>query len=310
MNTLQALFSAHPALTAIPLLLLFAFTGLGFMTGTLQVLSVRTKRSSYDKAARQLCSLALILGWVLLICSRVWLFFASEGYVPKSFLATVVELSWGMFGFAVIAVSVHFAVWRHLGGHRILHSLLAFFAGINGSVAVYAILGALRLVTAMDLPNASELTVLDLFNFSVFPSPLISACALTLPLILGVPPAAALIWLMLRRGKDDYGRDYYNTFLSWCARWGLRAWVVVTLLTAVDVWFEAQAFLATGAPFGPEEGVTMGAHMLTPVALCLIFGGISRSELPLRQKPWMIASVFLCLPPVYFLYMNATAYFF
>ena len=48
---------------------------MGFMSATARILSITRRRSSYDKCARQLAVLGLILGWLLLIGGRIWLFF-------------------------------------------------------------------------------------------------------------------------------------------------------------------------------------------------------------------------------------------
>lgn len=315
MNFLQ-LYSSNPVLAvllpilgaAIPMTLLFSYTGLGFMTGTLQVKGLRTGRSAYDKAARQLAVLGLILGWALLIVSRIWIFFKSDGYVPQSFLATMVELSWGIFGFAVIASSIHFAMWKPLTNHRGIHAFLGFFAGLNGTFALFVLLGALRLVTAVSLPNAAELSLYDLFNFQVIPSPLVNAAALILPLGLAMPASAALIWLIVRRNKDDFGRDYYNTMLSWCGRWGMVAWGLVTILFLGTAFLELRPLLDQPNPIDPQTLALVAARVVLPLIICITMAAVGRSPLPMRLKPWMILAFFLGMPPAYFAFKWATTF--
>lgn len=315
MNVLQ-LYSSNPVLAvlfpilgaAIPMTLLFSYTGLGFMIGTLQIKGIRTGRSAYDKAARQLAVLALLLGWALLVVSRIWIFFKSDGYVPQSFLATMVELSWGIFGFAVIASSIHFAMWKPLANHRGIHAFLGFFAGLNGTFALFVLLGALRLVTAVSLPNAAELSLYDLFNFRVIPSPLVNAAALVLPLSLALPASAALVWLIVRRNKDDFGRDYYNTMLSWCGRWGMVAWGLVTVLFLVSAGLDIRPLLDQPNPVPPQELAIVAVRVLLPLIICATMAAVGKSTLPMRLKPWMILAFFLGMPSAYFVFKWATSF--
>ena len=316
MNILQTLLS-HPILgpvlpvvwAALCMTVLLAYSGLAFMVGTLEVTGVRTKRSAYQKAARQLAVLCLALGWILLICSRIYLFVSSESYVPSSLLATVTELSWGAFGFSVIAVSVHFAVWNFFEKHRIWHALLIFLAGINALASIYAILGSLRLIAALELPNAALLTLADLFNFT-FPSPMYNAIFVTLPLTIAMPAAVALVWLAIRRKRDDFGRDYYTTIMKWVARWGFMAWIPVVLVAGVFVYFEVVPLLDAESEITAMTVATQLAHFLPALLLAISMGCISKSDLPMRYKALALLSLFLSMPCAYFAFEDATSFVF
>ncbi len=317
MNILQTLL-AHPLLgpalpviaATLPVALLLAFAGFGFMIGSLQVTGAVSKRSAYDKAARQMAAIALILGWIVLIGSRIYLFFSSDGYVPTSLVGTVVELSWGVFGFAVIALSIHFAVWRFLANHRICHSLLAFLAGIHGLVGCLAIMGALRLRLACELPNADQIRIEDLFNFSVLPSPLFYALVMTVPLALAMPSGFGLVWLAVRRSRDDYGRDYYTSIMRWVARWGFIAWIPVVLLAGGIVYLEALPLLDAGTQIEPMTLAIYGCRVLPALLACIMLCVMRRSALPMRLRPltWLI--VLFSLPAAWFLFEDATTFVF
>ncbi len=316
MNMLQTLLS-HPVLgpvlpvvwTALCMTVLLSFSGLAFMVGTLEITGVRTKRSAYQKAARQLAVLCLALGWILLICSRIYLFISSESYVPSSFLATVTELSWGVFGFSVIAVSIHFAVWHFFEKHRIWHALLIFLAGANALAGSYAILGCLRLIAATDLPNAALLTLADLFSFT-FPSPLFNAILATLPLAIAMPAAIALVWLAMRRKKDDFGRDYYTTIMKWVARWGFMAWIPVTIVAAVFVYFEVVPLLDAESEITHLTIAMQAARFLPALLVSVFMGCISKSALPMRYKALALLCLFLSMPCAYFVFEDATSFVF
>ncbi len=316
-NILQTLF-AHPLLgpalpvigATVPLTMLLAFAGSGFMIGSLQVAGAISKRSSYDKAARQMASVALVIGWLLLVGSRVWLFFSSDSYVPASMVANIVELSWCIFGFAVIALSVHFAVWRFLAAHRICHSLLAFLSGINGVAGCAAILGSLRVLMALELPNADKISLPDLFNFQLFPSSLWYAGAMILPLALALPASFGLVWLLLRRRRDDFGRDYYTKTMKWVSLWGAIAWIPVIVLTGAIVFLEIESVLRSGAQLTPSMLLLHGCRLLPSLLTCIFLIVIRCSSLPMRLKPLVWTALLTSMPAAWYVFEDTTTFVF
>lgn len=319
MNSLEAFFSFNPALAAIlpPVIVafvvstLFAYAGMGYMVGFLQIHGVHAQRSAFDKCAKQLATLGLILGWCLLIGARIWIFFNTDSYVPRSNLGKIIELGWGCLGIAVVTSSLHFALWKPFKSHKIMHGSLALLSGINGTLAVVAILGSIRLFSALDLPNAAELNLYELFNFRLFPSPLDYACGLFFPLIAGMPAAFALVWLLVRRRRDDFGRDYYNNMIPWCARWAFVAWIFISGLYLLTVVADLWQMISTGSfDLGLDEGVTYALRFLPALVACRIWFLVSRSPMPLRHKPEIIAAFILCFVSGYFIFSDATSFIF
>ena len=144
---------------ALPLAALLAFVGLNFMSATARGLTVTRKRASFEKCARQLALLALLLGWILLICGRVWLFFTQGSYTPDSPSDFMVEMSWVMLGLAVLFNSLYFALWKFLIKMPLLHVGLGVVSGIQACIATAASLAAARLLTALARPDADMLTL-------------------------------------------------------------------------------------------------------------------------------------------------------
>ena len=85
----------------LPLSFLLAFAGLGFLSGTARVLAVIRKRSSYEKCSHQLALFSVLLGWALLVCTRVWLFHIQSSDVPDSLPNFLLEIGWMLLGMAV-----------------------------------------------------------------------------------------------------------------------------------------------------------------------------------------------------------------
>ena len=195
---------------ALPLAALLAFAGLGFMSATARALAVTRKRASYEKCARQLALLSLLLGWALLICGRVWLFFTQSSYTPDSISDFMVEMSWIMLGLAVLINSMYFALWKFLLKLPMLHVGMGVVSGIQGIIATVASLAAARLLTALARPDADLLTLGHIY-VPGFGTPFWCALFWSLPLMLAVAGGMGAFWLVLRRKYDDFGRDHYNT---------------------------------------------------------------------------------------------------
>ena len=299
----------------VPMALLFAYSGMGLMVGVLQVKGVRSGRSMYDRAARQLATCSLVLGWLLLIGTRVWIFFKSEGYVPQSFLGTVIELSWGIYGLAVITSTIHFAVWKPLSAHKLLHAALAFFSSVNALFSLFGLMGALRLISAVSLPNADQLTLHDLFNYAIIPSPLVSATILILPLGIAMSAPTAIVWLVIRRSRDDFGRDYYAVMTRFCARWGAVCWTFMTLLFLGQAALEILPLLH-GADLAMDGATQILAfvkpalEVLFPLLVAVIFFCAGRAEIPMRLKPWLVLAFLLSFAGPWFLHGLVTGFVF
>lgn len=119
---------------ALPLAALLAFRVWVFVCHR-TALAVTRKRASYEKCARQLALLSLLLGWALLICGRVWLFFTQSSYTPDSISDFMVEMSWIMLGLAVLINSMYFALWKFLLKLPMLHVGMGVVSGIQGIIA-------------------------------------------------------------------------------------------------------------------------------------------------------------------------------
>ena len=165
-------------------------------------------------------------------------------------------------------------------------------------------------MAAAELPNAAQLSLNDIYNFSQVPSPQIAGLALILPLGLAVPPLAAICWIFVRRQKEDYGRDYYNALVKWCASWGLVFWPLVTLVLAGTAWMDIRPLLEAATPVAPMALVEPTVRVLLPLVICLVLWLTKRAELPMRMKPYLIVCFFLALGASHYLYTCATGFVF
>lgn len=168
---------------------------------------------------------------------------------------------------------VHFSTWKSMRNAKGVHIALGLLAAAV-SVAAVAMAVPAKLMIAQ--PGEASFQ-------SVFSSSMALPMAVMYPL-LSISSAAALscAYLVLRRNRDDFGRDYYNFGLRLAARWA-----VIPMLG----FLACQGWLYAVLP-GPVKTMTMettlGCVWLGAVAigvLCLIpWILIARSETPLRLK--------------------------
>lgn len=275
----------------LPLAAMLAFAGLGFVSAMARILSITRKRSSYDKCARQLAMLAMVLGWSLLIAGRVWLFFVQDAYTPDSLPDFMVELSWILLGLAVLISSLYFALWKFLVKVPILHIFMGIISSIQACIAVAVTLGSARMLHAYMRPDASSITLGDIF-FPGWLSPFWCALYWTLPLALAMAGACGAMWLTLRRKREDFGRDHYNVMIPWCATWARNAWAIFWLIflgaSVAEIQQNWQGDTFTSHHVALESVKVL--IWLVPLALWAI---IARSAAPMRHKLSLLLALLL-----------------
>lgn len=273
----------------VALATLLAFAGLGFISATARILSITRRRSSYDKCARQLAQLAMILGWILLVAGRVWLFFVQGSYTPDSLPDFMVELSWILLGLAVLISSLYFALWKFLVKVPILHIVMGMISGIQGCIAVVVTLGSARMISAYGRPDATIITLGDIF-FPGWFSPFWCSLYWTLPLIVAMSAGSGALWLTMRRQRDDFGRDHYNTMVPWCAVWARNTWTIFWLIFLASTVAEIQQAWQGGI-FTIENALSESIQVLVWLVPLVLWTIVGRSSAPMRHKFTLVVAL-------------------
>lgn len=298
-SAMNQLFASYPILKTIfdglcvivPLSILMAFAGLDFMSAISKILSIVRKRSTFDKCARQIAFLCVILGWLLLIGSRVWLYLDHPAAAPNTVEYYVIEISWILLSLGVLLCSVYYTLWKILKNLPILHTTIGMISAVQCCISTIAILAATKLINAIHSPNSQNLNITDIFP-TAWDSPLWSACAYTLPLVFAMPAAWAAVWLPSMRKKDDFGRDYYNTMVAWCARWARNAWICLWLLLftsdAIQTWKDYQQGV-----FNEQNAIIELLRLLLWLLPILFWTIAAKSNLALRHKGGLYLSLIL-----------------
>lgn len=280
----------------IPLAMLFAFCGISILAVSGEILSLRRRRSFYGRCAMQLSLLGQGLGWTLLVGGRIWLYFF-ESNIPGESALTIHEISWIVLGLSVIFSCIYFLLWKTLAQYPGIHIGVGVVSALQGMLAVLVVLACLRVAAVINLPHADEASMPTLAEVltPVWGTDYATSLCYVPLLLLGMPAAFGCVWLLLRRKKDDYGRDHYNTVLPWCASWARNIWGILWLVLLVTSCLALYRQMAEGALM-TEDAVTAGIRILLWLIPFLLWLIVARSATPLRHKLGLVISLVLsCL---------------
>lgn len=268
----------------IPLGCLAAYSGIFFISSSAAILATSRKRASYKKCAKQLAFLGFILGWLLLVASRVLLYYTSPARGTGGFENYLLEISWLLLSIGVLLSTIYLFLWQALKNMPVLHVTLGMIAAVQNCLSMACILFTIRISAARAFRDASEVALPNIFP-EAWDAPLWSALIYTVPLIFALAAAFGLCWLALRRKKEDFGRDYYNTMLPWCAAWAKNSWLLLLLLvfcaTAWKIWTAMENNV-----FNPQDTIHECSFLLLWLIPGLLWLIVQKSRMPLRNR-WL-----------------------
>lgn len=298
MNAWQQLLATYPLLqtmqdgliTIVPLACLVAYCGIYFLSATAKIIAVCRSRSAYDKCSRQTALLGLFLGWSLLIGSRIWLYLTRTEYIDGSAQSFMLEMSWLLLSLGTLFSTIYYCCWRILKNMPVLHSTLGVISAVQNCIALVCILFTIRLLAPSPPPGSTQLALPTLFP-DAWETTIWSAACYTTPLIFAQAGAFSAFWLVMRRKRDDFGRDYYNRMIPWCAAWARNGWFIVWLLlllaTILEIW------PGQGAPdFNAGKAMLDGCRLLIWFIPLLLWNLVKKSPLPMRHA-WAVAIALL-----------------
>ncbi len=280
-----------------------------------QTLSLIRQRSAYAKCAKQITLLALFLGWTITLASLypLWL------RVSPPLLALIAQVAvdgqpinylglWepikasaylqahvygvGLLLAASILLSIFYARWSAWKNNRILLQSHAIFAACWYAMAFYSTLCILQADEALTLGIAHPLT-LNAFFMPSFDANFWSILPYIPPLSFALAGGFACVWLILRRNKDDFGRDYYAQMLPWCAVWARNAWLVFWLILLALTGVQWITLLQQENYLQNPEFIRSVAFVLLWLIPGILWAIAIKSAHPLRHKATLILAFIL-----------------
>lgn len=259
----------------------FSLLGLGAfgspIVAVLGELAAKTKkRIFYDKFGQQTGAMGRIL---LLLLILIW---GAAGAIIYYRFPQMIQritnpdtiLVQAAIATAVFLVAglIHFLTWKAMRSAKGLHMAI-------GAVAAIAAVTSLALaVPAKLLLNRPEEAGASLFGHPMA-LPLATMYAL---FAVAAASGLACVYLVFRRNRDDFGRDYYNFSLPLAARWAVipmlgflicQGWLFAVLP-------EAFKTMTMGTPLC---WVWLGVAILAVICIVLWIS-VARSKTPLRLK--------------------------
>ncbi len=300
---------------------LLAAIVLPFMAIGGQTLSLIRQRSAYAKCAKQVTLLALIVGWLSTCLSfwPLWLRLSPtimplipadmqslnipalwQALTAQVYLQAHISVGALLLG-ASFSLTIFYALWKQWKNNRVTIQCFALIASCWYAMAALSSISILSADTAFAAGIPYNESLKDFFIPS-FSMSYWDAAPYVLPLAFAMAGGLACLWLLLRRNKDDFGRDYYAQMLPWCASWARNGWFVFWLLllatTAVQ-WvnlIQEENYLSSPAFM---QSVAFLLLWLVPGILWTI---VVRSEFPLRHKATLVlAFIFgmMSIVPIY-----------
>lgn len=245
------------------------------------------KRVFYDKYGQQSATMGLILLVLTLVVSTT-ANVAAYIKLPQlftNFFAPSSPLLLAIYGLgAFVALSlIYFLTWKKMRNAKAIHIILGLLASLTALGCVgFSVMA--KLTMDFSLPNQPPLDV--------------TANAMLLPMgvmyaVLTISAAAGLScgYLVARRNKDDFGRDYYNFALKLAARWA--ALPMVGFLACQGWLFAVMPEPVKTMTLGTPLAYVWGAAAALGAICCVLWLIITRSQSPLQRKGLAVLAIIL-----------------
>ncbi|WP_144301363.1 hypothetical protein [Oceanidesulfovibrio indonesiensis] len=308
-DMIQYAFYLRSFLLCLMALVLLAAMGGPFIAVISEHAARAQKKVFHDKFARQMATMSVTLSLCALpFCLGGWavLAFRHPAYVIEGVLSPLLGQA-SIFVLGILAVALLFLIqyqnsWVRLKEAKLFHMLIGWLTVFVTVGGVYLLLALKRVMIHYPEAFAADPTMASFLSVARF-VPLESTLWPFFAAIVLAAPAAAgglgLLWLLLRRNKEDFGRDYYAYAFKRAAKFALLfgipaaaavAWHAVWLAPRFSGIELAQMNLALIDPSQPEW-IALAASIGALLLACLLWGVIAASKTPLRQKPtaWFAA---------------------
>lgn len=282
---------------SLGLLAFLAACGGPFLAVTSEWLSAAKGRGFYRKVARQLSLMSLTLGsliFALFIAALIFLLRQQPELMAPPYVYPLFVVV-GLVALGELFLIAYVFSWNPQKKAGVFHAWLGLKAGGCAAVALFLGTGLLRRIVHTP-PEAMEgAPLLDqLISFFSIPLHSLFWPLLVESIALGCAAAGALgaVWLLMLRSRQDYGRDYYNFALPYCAKWA-TAGTIASVPPAIFAYFQAMRVMLPELSHDPSLPLLITACVL-PLLASGLWIALSKSPTPLRHKISVVAAA-ICL---------------
>ncbi len=283
--------------TAVALFVLSAACFGPFLAVLSERLSVTRNRAFYAKAARQIAHLNLALGTFATAAFAAATLFAVRTepalLAPPFFIPLLLVAGTALFAELFLVLYVFF--WPERGRSGLFHIWLGLKAGGAAACALYLCAAFIRrLLHTPPTEKVGLIWYMQLLDFFSIPIDSLFWPLLAESVALGCAAAGAFgaVWLLAARSRQDFGRDYYNFAVPYCAKWALAGTLAATPLGALAI-FQGQKLILPELSHLPST-LLVALSVALPAVACLLWFAVIRSSVPLRHKIGIVLA-FCCL---------------
>ncbi|NDV25493.1 hypothetical protein [Desulfovibrio sp. JC010] len=303
---LTAMMSAQMLPKAIMDFATLAAIGGPIMAVILEITAKARKKVFYDKLAQQVTAMTLVLYLLFIIClgSAGGFFSRQLPWLKDWFInpASPVMMFYVTLGIALAGLIPYKYSWKKLKKQKPLHVLLGSVGALGGIATIHVATVIMQKFFTLQIesPTPAVPAVPFYTHFMTMPGKA-GLCLAGIYLIMAMSFAAAAsgLYLVLRRNKDDFGRDYYKFTLPVVARWALFPTLLQAAASGGVIYYICGPNIVTLYNNIPVA-LSFGISLLLTVICCAVWIVTWKSETPMRHK------IGLGLAPVLVILAHAT----
>ncbi len=278
-----------------------AAIGAPILAVILEITAKARKKIFYDKLAQQVTALSLILYFLFILCiggaaayfsqQLPWLkdWFINPNSPVMMFYITV--------GVALLGLIPYKFSWKKLKKSKALHISLGITGMLGGMASVHAATVIMKQFFTLQTQSATPAVPQVPFYTHFMKMPSTAALCLAglyFVMALSFAGTAAGFYLVLRRNKDDFGRDYYKFSLPVISKWALAPTCAMLAAVAGVVYY------MTNPNFeilykDITIAATMGGSFFFIFVCCAVWVVTWKSETPMRHKIGLSLAPFLLI---------------
>lgn len=275
---------------------ILAVPSLPLISALSQGIAKSQKKSFYDKFGKQLTRMCLIFGGTVLaiLTLGVARYLSIDPIMLQGPYQLPLILTGGVTALASAVLIVYFKTWKAMRKQKSAHISLGLLSSALLFCAVICIAMLANILQSIEhfLPAVgTPLEILTALVAAANSKAFITYIGLGLITGFALCGTFGQMYLIARRDKDDFGRDYYKFAIPYAAKWAiggtvlqLAASVAMLASTHLSVLIE---FITTSMPKDLLQNPIVMAWafaLILPVFACILWTFIVVSATPMRRK--------------------------